>query len=135
MALALRSSALGLALLGAGLAAVPLAAETAPSTSRSEVVLDPAWERRSGPSEIWPPGWKKEEGVWKRIDGTPLPVADPGKTINDLIRRQEELESAGQGTWLLATLMVYLRALDPITLASAQISAFCLLAYRVMRRE
>lgn len=96
---------------------------------------EPQWRRVSGPRMIAPPGWHRVNGDWERIDGRPLPDLDPDKAINELIRSQCAVETASAPMRVLATLMIYIRALDPISLAAAEISAVSLLAYRVLRRE
>lgn len=106
------------------------AAETAASDSERG-----QWRRLSGPSTIAPPGWERIDGNWQRVDGRPLPDPDPDRAINELIRSQRAVETATAPMRLLATLMLYLRRLDPISLAAAQISIISLLAYRVLRRE
>lgn len=93
------------------------------------------WQRLSGPTDVAPPGWQRVNGSWERTDGRPLPDLNPGRTLNELIRKQRHLEASWPPRRWLDVLLGYLRAVDPITLASAEISAFCLLAYRVLRRE
>lgn len=96
---------------------------------------EPQWRRVSEPRTIAPPGWHRVDGNWQRIDGQPLPDPDPDRAINELIRSQRAFETATAPMRMLAMLMVYLRRLDPITLAAAEISAISMLAYRVLRRE
>lgn len=110
-------------------------AQSAPAAIPPSSSDESQWRRVSGPRTIAPPGWHRVNGDWQRIDGRPLPDPDPDKAINDLIRRQRASETASAPMRVLATLMSYLRRLDPITVAAAEISAISMLAYRVLRRE
>lgn len=129
---------LGFSIIACALAADPLRPAFAEDPVAAVAGADSErlpWRRLSGPSSIAPPGWERVDGNWQRIDGRPLPDPDPDRAINELIRSQRAVETATAPMRLLATLMVYLRRLDPISLAAAEISIISLLAYRVLRRE